>query len=105
VTVSVPRSSAFSPGATITVKYTEKTPSLSPTATTFAGSEYDITATVKVVSFTGFLVVPKDWIGPYEIMKVKVKDPDLNVDPEKVDGPAPTPVKVTIEGRGRDVLR
>jgi hypothetical protein len=88
---------AVSPGATITVKYTEKTPSLSPTATTFAGSEYDITATVKVVSFTGFLVVPKDWIGPYEIMKVYVKDPDLNVDPEKVDGPFA--VKVTIEGK------
>ena len=88
---------AVSPGTTITVKYTEKTPSLSPTATTFAGSEYDITATVKVVSFTGFLVVPKDWIGPYEIMKVKVKDPDLNVDPEKVDGPVA--VKVTIEGK------
>jgi hypothetical protein len=88
---------AVSPGTTITVKYTEKTPSLSPTATTFAGSEYDITATVKVVSFTGFLVVPKDWIGPYEIMKVYVKDPDLNVDPEKVDGPFA--VKVTIEGK------
>jgi hypothetical protein len=85
-----------SPGATITVKYTERTPPLSPTATTFAGSEYDITATVKVVSFTGSLIVPKDWIGPYETMVIKVKDPDLNLDPTVVDGPVE--VKVAIEG-------
>ena len=85
------------PGATITVKYTERTPPLSPTATSFAGSEYDIVATVKVVSFSGSLIVPKDWIGPYEVMRIKVKDPDLNLDPEVVDGPVV--VKVTIEGR------
>lgn len=90
------RELGVSPGATITVKYTEKTPPLSPTATTFAGSEYDITATVKVVSFTGSLIVPKDWIGPYETMVIKVKDPDLNLDPTVVDGPVE--VKVAIEG-------
>jgi len=88
---------AVDPGTTITVKYTEKTPPLSPTATSFAGSEYDIKATVKVVSFTGLLVVPKDWIGPYEKMSISVKDPDLNRDPERAEGPVT--VRVVVEGR------
>ena len=92
--------SVAGPGDTITIKYIEKTPVLAPTTTSFEGSEYPITTTVKVMSYTGELVLPKDWIGPYEIMSIQVKDPDLNANSqiaEKYEGGA-TPVKVVIEG-------
>jgi len=83
------------PGDKITVSYREKTPVLAPTARDFASAEYTITATVKVVSFSGYLVVPKDWIGPYEVMTIKLVDPDLNVDPTKADTAS---VTVLVEG-------
>jgi len=83
------------PGDKITVLYREKTPVLAPTARDFASAEYTITASVKVVSFSGYLVVPKDWIGPYEVMTIKLVDPDLNVDPTKADTAS---VTVLVEG-------
>jgi len=87
-----------SPGQTITVSYTEKTPALAPTADTFEEYEYDITATVKVVSSTGKLDVPKDWIGPFEKMTVTLTDPDLNTNPNVAEEYPPGKLKVTIEG-------
>jgi hypothetical protein len=88
------------PGDKIVVEYWEKTPVLAPTATSFEGSEYKITATVKVVSFSGYLDLPKDWIGPYETMTITVVDPDLNVDTTKAESAS---VSVTIEGVARTI--
>jgi len=88
------------PGDTLTIEHIELTPILAPTVDSFDGTEYKISTTVKVTSSTGELVVPKDWIGPYEIMTIQVKDPDLNLNPsiaERYMG-TQSPVKFTIEG-------
>ncbi|MEM4486560.1 MAG: hypothetical protein QW116_04940 [Zestosphaera sp.] len=85
------------PGSSITIKYQEKTPPLAPTATTFVGSEYDVTASVKVVSFSGRLELPKDWIGPYETLTFYITDPDLNMDPELAETKTEL-VRIAVEG-------
>jgi len=92
--------SVANPGDKIVVEYVEKTPVLAPTAPSFTGSEYSITATVKVVSFSGTLVVPKDWIGPYETMTIRVVDPDLNLDTTMADN---AEVSVMVEGEPRTI--
>jgi len=85
------------PASRIMVRYQERTPVLSPTASTFDGTEYYITATVNVISHSGTVTVPKNWIGPYEIMKVNVTDPDLNLQPGLAES-RPGLIRVTVEG-------
>jgi hypothetical protein len=82
------------PGSTIKFEYEDKTPIRSPTATDF-GPSIKVSVTVKVASFTGSLSVPKDWIGPYEIMTIRVTDQDLDVDPTVANTAT---VSVLIEG-------
>ncbi|MEM1842807.1 MAG: hypothetical protein QXL19_10570, partial [Ignisphaera sp.] len=88
------------PGDTIKVEHVEKTPVLTPDTPSFTDYEYSITATVKVLSFSGTLEVPKDWIGPYETMTITVTDPDLNVDPAMADSAS---VRVAVEGVARTI--
>jgi len=83
------------PGSTIKFVYEDKTPVRSPTAADF-GTPVTVSVTVKVLSFTGTLEVPKNWIGPYEIMTIRVIDPDLNLDPLVAENKAE--VTVAIEG-------
>ncbi|MEM2294472.1 MAG: hypothetical protein QXX41_14465 [Nitrososphaerota archaeon] len=85
------------PASKIIIRYQEKTPVLSPTATTFAGAEYYITATVNVASYSGTVAVPKNWIGPYEVMRINVTDPDLNMLPDLAES-KPGLIKITVEG-------
>jgi len=83
------------PGSTIKFVYVDKTPVRSPTATDF-GTPVTVSVTVKVLSSTGTLEVPKNWIGPYEIMTIRVVDPDLNLDPLVAENKAE--VTIAIEG-------
>jgi len=82
------------PGSTIKFVYVDKTPIVAPTAGDF-GTPVTVSVTVKVASFTGELKVPKDWVGPYEIMSISVIDPDLNMDPGRAES---VTVAVSIEG-------
>jgi len=83
-----------SPASTIKFEYEDKTPIRDPTAAEF-GTSIKVSVTVKVASYTGTLVTPKDWIGPYEIMVISVKDPDLNLDITRAEEAS---VKITLEG-------
>ncbi|MEM2352542.1 MAG: hypothetical protein QXT26_09060, partial [Thermoproteota archaeon] len=82
------------PASTIKFEYEDKTPIRDPTAAEF-GTPIKVSVTVKVASYTGTLVTPKDWIGPYEIMVISVKDPDLNLDITRAEEAS---VKITLEG-------
>jgi len=82
------------PGSTIKFEYSDRTPVRSPTALDF-GEPVKVSVTVKVASFTGSLSVPKDWIGPYEIMTIRVVDQDLDTDPTVANTAT---VSVLIEG-------
>ncbi|MDW8086357.1 MAG: hypothetical protein RMI45_09010, partial [Ignisphaera sp.] len=61
-------------------------------------AEYDIVATVRILSFSGGIEIPKDWIGPYETMDIHVVDPDLNEDPEIAETRSGI-IRVAVEGR------
>ncbi|MEM2441929.1 MAG: hypothetical protein QXX99_06125 [Candidatus Bathyarchaeia archaeon] len=82
------------PASTIKFEYEDKTPIRDPTAAEF-GTPIKVSVTIKVASYTGTLVTPKDWIGPYEIMVISVKDPDLNLNTMVAEDAS---VKITLEG-------
>jgi len=94
ISVSTLQQYGVKPGSTIKFEYVDKTPMRSPTAADF-GTPVTVSVTVKVLSSTGTLEVPKNWIGPYEIITIKVVDPDLNLDPLRAEE---AEVTVAIEG-------
>ncbi|MEM1679102.1 MAG: hypothetical protein QXD20_07760 [Ignisphaera sp.] len=76
------------PGTTITVRYVDETPIMSPTAATWRTVPY--VATFKVATFTGELIVETvedGFVGVLEEFDVVVKDPDLNRYMGRADNP------------------
>jgi hypothetical protein len=80
--------SGVEPASTITVRYVDYTPIMSPTAATWRTVPY--ASSFKVKSFDGSLTVPtveKGFVGALEEFDVVVKDPDLNRYMERADNP------------------
>ena len=80
--------SGVEPASTITVRYVDDTPIMSPTAATWRTVPY--ASSFKVKSFDGSLTVPtveKGFVGALEEFDVVVKDPDLNRYMERADNP------------------
>jgi hypothetical protein len=76
------------PGTTITVRYVDDTPIMSPTATSWRTVPY--MATFSVATFNGELLVPtaeEGYVGALEEFDVVVKDPDLNRYVKRADNP------------------
>ena len=81
------------PGDTIKFVYRDPTPARAPTAVEFG--EVEISVSVKVASHTAILEIDKDVILPFEKIKVRVIDPDLNKDASIADE---AEVRIAIEG-------